>query len=53
MADLSQIKMPNNTTYDLKDATARTELAPIPNADIDAIFEDFMPEYTEANGVNF
>lgn len=26
MAELSQIKMPNNTTYDLKDATARQEL---------------------------
>ena len=27
MAELSQIKMPNNTTYDLKDATARQGLA--------------------------
>lgn len=27
MADLSQIKLPNNTTYNLKDSTARSTLA--------------------------
>ena len=27
MADLSQIKLPNNAVYDLKDSTARSSLA--------------------------
>ena len=30
MADISKIKMPNNTSYDLKDAAARESIAALP-----------------------
>lgn len=53
MAELSQIKLPNNTSYELKDATARTELAPIPNADIDALFDNFDLNLGSAEGESF
>lgn len=53
MAELSQIKLPSNASYDLKDATARTELIPIPNSDIDALFDNYDLNLGNAEGESF
>ena len=53
MAELSQIKLPNNTSYTLKDTVARDELEAITNAEIDALFDGYDLDVGNAEGESF